>query len=47
MEPNNNTEPKRFYKPIRILSFAVLALMLASSVYAFIMTGLLWTGINV
>ena len=38
---------KDLYNPVRILSFAVLALMLISALYAFIMTGLHWTGINV
>ncbi len=38
---------KDFYKPLRILSFAVLVLMLVATLYAFTMTGLHWTGINV
>ena len=38
---------KTLYRPVRILSFVVLALMLASALYAFIMTGLHWTGISV
>lgn len=40
-------DPKNLYKPVRLLSYVILALMLASAGYAFIMTGLLWTGINV
>ncbi|WP_306799353.1 hypothetical protein [Alcanivorax quisquiliarum] len=40
-------ERKKLYKPIRIVSFIVLALMLASVLFAFTMTGLHWTGINV
>lgn len=35
------------YKPIRIVSYVVLALMIGSAAYAFVMTGLHWTGINV
>ncbi len=38
---------KDLFKPMRILSFVVLALMLVSSLYAFTMTVLHWTGINV
>ncbi|WP_268898582.1 hypothetical protein [Halopseudomonas xiamenensis] len=38
---------KSLYKPVRILSFIVLALMLIAALYAFTMTGLHWTGINV
>ena len=38
---------KSLYKPLRILSYVVLALMLVSAFYAFTMTGLHWTGINV
>ena len=38
---------KDLYKPVRILSFAVLALMLVAALFAFTMTGLHWTGINV
>lgn len=38
---------KNLYKPIRIVSYVVLALMVASSLYAFTMTVLHWTGINV
>lgn len=41
MQQNN------LYKPVRILSFIVLALMLGSAAYAFVMTGLHWTGITV
>lgn len=40
-------EPQKFYKPVRVLSYLILVLMLAAAGYAFIMTGLLWTGINV
>jgi len=38
---------KDLYKPIRIVSYVVLALMIGSAAYAFVMTGLHWTGINV
>lgn len=38
---------KNLYKPVRILSYIVLALMAGSAIYAFVMTGLHWTGINV
>lgn len=38
---------KDLYKPVRILSFVVLALMLVAALYAFTMTGLHWTGISV
>ena len=38
---------KDLFRPMRILSFVVLALMLVSSLYAFTMTVLHWTGINV
>ena len=38
---------KDLYKPVRILSFVVLALMLVAALFAFTMTGLHWTGITV
>ena len=38
---------KSLYKPLRIMSFVVLILMLAAALFAFTMTGLHWTGINV
>ena len=38
---------KDLYKPIRIVSYVVLALMIGSAAYAFVITGLHWTGINV
>jgi hypothetical protein len=38
---------KNLYTPIRIVSFVVLGLMLVAVVYAFTMTGLHWTSINV
>lgn len=38
---------KSFYKPLRIVSFVVLGLMLVAVLYAFTMTVLHWTGINV
>lgn len=38
---------KDLYKPVRILSFTVLALMLIAALYSFTMTVLHWTGINV
>ncbi|WP_417614527.1 hypothetical protein [Oceanisphaera sp.] len=38
---------KNLYKPIRIASFVVLGLMLVAVLYAFTMTVLHWTGINV
>ena len=38
---------KDLYKPVRILRFAVLALMLVAALFAFTMPGLHWTGINV
>lgn len=38
---------KNLYKPVRIASYVVLALMLAAVLYAFTMTVLHWTGINV
>ncbi len=40
-------QPNKFYKPIRIASFVVLGLMLVAVLYAFTMTVLHWTGINV
>lgn len=38
---------KDLYKPVRILSYVVLVLMLVSVLYAFTMAGLHWTGISV
>lgn len=38
---------RKFYVPVKIVSYLVLALMVAAAVYAFIMTIRLWTGINV
>lgn len=38
---------KKLYQPVRIVSYVVLALMLTSSIYAFAITVLHWTGINV
>lgn len=38
---------KSLYKSVRIASFVVLGLMLIAVLYAFIMTVLHWTGINV
>lgn len=38
---------KNLYKPMRIVSYVVLALMLAAVFYAFTMAVLHWTGINV
>ncbi len=38
---------KKLYKPVRIASFVVLGLMLVAVLYAFTMTVLHWTGINV
>ena len=38
---------KNIYKSMRIASFAVLGLMLIAVPYAFTMTVLHWTGINV
>lgn len=35
------------YKYVRIASFGVLGLMVIAVLYAFTMTVLLWTGINV
>lgn len=37
----------KLYKSVRIASFVVLGLMLVAVLYAFTMTVLLWTGINV
>lgn len=38
---------EKFYMPVKIVSYIVLASMLAAALYAFIMMILLWTGINV
>lgn len=38
---------KNIYKSMRIASFVVLGLMLVAVLYAFTMTVLHWTGINV
>jgi hypothetical protein len=38
---------ERLYKSMRIASFFVLGLMLIAVLYAFTMTVLHWTGINV
>lgn len=40
-------DPKSLYKPVRLVGYLILALMLVATGYAFIMTGLLWTGITV
>lgn len=40
-------DPRNLYKPVRLLSFVVLLLLVAAAAYAFVMAGLLWTGINV
>ncbi len=38
---------KKLYTPMRIVSYVVLGLMLIAVLYAFAMTVLHWTGINV
>lgn len=38
---------KKFYAQLKIISYVVLLLMVAASCYAFSMTVLHWTGINV
>lgn len=38
---------KNLYKPVRIVSFVVIGLMVVAVLYAFIMTIIHWTGINV
>ena len=38
---------KKLYTPMRIASYVVLGLMLIAVLYAFTMTVLHWTGINV
>jgi len=38
---------KKLYPPLRLVSFVVLGLMLGAIFYAFAITVLHWTGINV
>ena len=45
--PGGSMQLKNLYKPMRVASFVVLALMVVSALYAFTMTVLHWTGINV
>ena len=40
-------QPKSLFKSFRILSYAILLLMVAAIVYAFSITFLHWTGIGV
>lgn len=39
--------PQNFYAPVKIFSYIVLALMVASAGYACVMTIVHWSGINV
>jgi|AntRauTorcE11897_2_1112592.scaffolds.fasta_scaffold67689_2 hypothetical protein len=40
-------QQKQFYKPVRIFSFVVLALMVAAAVYAVSISAFYWKGIGV
>lgn len=40
-------QEKKFYAPLRLLSYGVLLLMAAAIGYAFIITLVYWTGIGV
>ncbi len=40
-------QARKLYGPVKLLSFVVLLLMLGAMLYAFSMTLIHWTGINV